>query len=251
VRRVEARENIWRGLALPLGGTLFFSQTNGMIELLSMLNKRVGINVGWDLLVIGLVLLLFLCVASEGLDVDASLFVLSPIGVDAQTAEQNRSTLLPILIEREATDRALIESSIDGQREFRGFYILIVSGLLTLVFDEKRRQNVLLLIFGVILGMYFLDVHFEDLQARQKAGQRITEQAILRLANTPPLDTIKYTLSYDAFHSSMDKAVGRSFVRKLYLATHPTNIERIIFYLLPLAIIYVCATRLRWKQRAT
>jgi hypothetical protein len=194
-------------------------------------------------------LILFLIVPPIEYKIDAQILFRDSIGLSQNMTGQHRNTLVSVLAQKEATDRQLLEISVDGLRQIRSIYIVIIAALISIVFSNNMNKKIIVIIIGVIVFMYYLDIHVQDLLVRQRGGVDISTKALLELTNISPSDTTNCILSYKDMMDQYEKLKKGTILRKLYIGLRP-NIEMIVFYILPfvLSVIFFLREEIKSKN---
>jgi hypothetical protein len=214
-----------------------------------LFTTRRSIFIGLDIPLVILIIVFYLGLSPNKSKIDAPIIVADSVKLSSAMAISHNSALISIITEREATDRQLLTASFDGLRQTRSIYIVILAALSSLAFGGNSKNTVMVIILVVILSMYFLDVHAEDLLTRQKEGMRISTNALIKMTNLCLSDTTRYLLTYEKMDAQFEDAKSGSLLRKLYIAFHP-DLERIIFYILPLLLVF-CLLQFELYKRSS
>ena len=126
--------------------------------------------------------------------------------------------------------------------QIRLFYVAILAGLSTLLFHNNlmSRKKIRIVLLTLIILIYFLEVHKNDLYKRQLAVYHIKDAAIHSLAHLDPTDSTWYSIEYDSVRAKWNNACDKNNarIRKLIASTRP-NPEQIIFYVIPFGALFV------------
>ena len=160
----------------------------------------------------------------------------------------NNSNLISTLQEREVSDRNSVTSQDDGIRATRSIFVGLMGILLVLIFNKKKRHtdHIYILILGLILTFFFLDIHLDDLKYRSALNQHTNSIALDTILEHSTIDTSWFYLDYGIRNSKIDSLGEFSirFSRKIHSVFElPPKIDRIIFYLLPLILVYLVLTK--------
>ena len=174
---------------------------------------------------------------------------------------ENTSALNPICIEKTATEkitkhnellreyllqRISIENSRQAMREsthqqMRGFYILIIAGLLSILIAKYKStfpfmRDIVMIIIAV---MYLLEVHQLDMYQRFNSVSDIYTYDVYRLINPTDNSRVWYVLSYEQIRDQMNKASNGwiRWRRKLLKALKPST-QQIALYVFPFVALF-------------
>ena len=175
--------------------------------------------------------------------IDIEIIVYEP--VDSLSNSMTSSEILThnklvinILQSREASCANDGVSHVNNLNQSRTIYVVLISVLLAFILKEKKNKIfVIILILFVIVGMYAVEVHVQDLQARQKGSCSIMHKSVNFLVNSNSIDSIWYGLNYDKYTAQDSVASSSSKKRKISSAYDP-DLEQIGYYWFPCGLIY-------------
>jgi hypothetical protein len=140
-----------------------------------------------------------------------------------------------------------IEYSADATREashqqMRGFYVLILAGLITIFLAKNTPgKSTLAIIMMAIIGvMYGLEVHQLDLYERYRASVYVYSDAINDLVDSLNTSGIWYKFDYSEMKAAMKSADSSSirWTRKALKATHPSY-DQLAIYVFPFLLLFI------------
>lgn len=154
----------------------------------------------------------------------------------------HNNIVISTLQEREATAHNALMNREGMIKQARTIYFAVLALLLTLMFSNKKengRKDVeVILIMLLILVMYLVEVHSEDLLKRQDSCTEIIARSTEQIVNAEDLYSIWYKLDYSEYINGIHTASDGSLERKIIKAFHP-DIEQRGIYFVPLIIIYI------------
>jgi len=161
-----------------------------------------------------------------------------------------RIWLVNVLQERMSLDGISISSVEETKMQLRLFYAAILAGVASILFTKGKKESktVGIVLLFLIVPMYLLEVHRNDLYQRQVTVYATKGIAVDFLVNLPPQDTTWYVLTNDNVNAAYNLAGETRFRRKILTSLQPDP-EQILFYLLPMWGIYVLSIRRNLKTR--
>ncbi len=158
--------------------------------------------------------------------------------VESKDILAHNKLVINILQSREASCANDGVSHVNNLNQSRTIYVVLISVLLAFILKEKKNKIfVIILILFVIVGMYAVEVHVQDLQARQKGSCSIMHKSVNFLVNSNSIDSIWYGLNYDKYTAQDSVASSSSKKRKISSAYDP-DLEQIGYYWFPCGLIY-------------
>lgn len=137
------------------------------------------------------------------------------------------------------------------QMQIRLFYSAILAGLSSLLFQDKvnSKHIIRITLLFLIVMMYLLEVHLNDLSDRQKSAYYIKDSAIDSLIHLRPNDSSWFVFKSDEFKHAWDSvsAPCKRIQRKLKSARCP-NPEQFVFFIVPYIAIHFSWYMLQKKK---
>ncbi len=150
----------------------------------------------------------------------------------------HNNLVIHILQTRATTCTNVGVSRENNLKQTRTIYVVLISVLLALILNGKKNKSiVILLILFLIVGMYLVEVHVQDLHARQSGSCSIVHRSVDSLVNSRFIDSIWYGLNYVKYHAQEDTASYYRSKRKIWSAYDPDG-EQYGFYVAPFIAIY-------------
>ncbi len=163
--------------------------------------------------------------------IDKDTKILGSSNTSNSNSEVHNSTLISILLKYLAIDANQLSQQKNSIIQIRLFYAAILTGLVSYLFSSNNPLIALFILF-LILIMYLLEVHFNDLINRSEIGYFIMRKAVERLINLKPKNNKWYILNFKSLLKQQENASNHRWRRKFFSACNP-NIEQIIFYCIP------------------
>lgn len=158
--------------------------------------------------------------------------------------------LISTLQLREATrDHLYVSRETDWVQTPRIIYFGILGIMLSLAFHNGNNKNNFIPIFilFIILGFYGLEVHNQDLLARQLYTIKTYSSAVDTLVNYNLIDSVWFTLDYKEIRKQHDSAKVGSLCRKFKRACNP-DLDQSLFYIFPFFLILYLFLILKKKE---
>jgi len=174
------------------------------------------------------------------------LFQVDSIKANKSDILKHNEILITFLEERESADKASVNSHEDGLRQSRSVYLAIIGVMFTIIFRAQSDKQFHLVTLLIITLMYGLDIHLEDLIAREQVARDLDARSTESLINFAPTDT-----TWISFHSAIrDSLIAKSTegsrLRKLTAATKP-NLFQLFYFLVPFIVVYWLGTS-DWRK---
>jgi hypothetical protein len=152
--------------------------------------------------------------------------------------KEHNLTLISTLQERETSERDSWEYRQNNLNQVHAIYFGILVVILSLILKGETRGKIRLYLLPLVLiiMMYGVTVHHQDLNCRSNIQYVKTRQAVEKLAYSIPNDSTWYTLNYTELHDSISSLHLKRFRRKFQIAYHP-QMEQIVFYIVPFILI--------------
>ncbi len=129
------------------------------------------------------------------------------------------------------------ETSISQARSIY-FGILVV--ILTLMFRSEENKTykfrVSLVLLGIIIMIYSLEIHLKDMQERQISCNTLTGKVYEKLVSSNDINCNWYEFNCNKRDSCWEGACYNKHLRKLKKAFHP-DAEQRIYYIIPWLIL--------------
>jgi hypothetical protein len=159
-------------------------------------------------------------------------------------AAAHNKILIDVLQERLAIEYSNLNSNLSIKMQFRLFYTAILAGLSSLFFhkDIMWKSFIRITLLFLIIMMYLLEVHFDDLYRRQKDFSIIMYNSADSLISLKPNDSTWY--DFKKWDTSDVKAnwdsvsTNGSIYRKLKEALSP-DVEQMVYYLIPWSVLFI------------
>lgn len=171
------------------------------------------------------------------------LFSVDTLHILYQQVKEHNENLRALLQTKISDESKQVANREASHQQMRGFYVLIVSGLiflaLSLTEKPKTEYPVLKIVLLFIIVMYGLDVHELDLNKRLRRSYEIYHKELNTLVNLPE-DSVKwFVFSSREIKPEMSETSkwGRRYIRKIVRATKPDT-SQLVLYGLPFAAIY-------------
>jgi hypothetical protein len=183
---------------------------------------------------------------------DYSLLVpIDTIGALPSEIVAHNTAVRTLLLQLVAIDNSAAASRESAAMQFRGFFVVILAGLLSLLLKEKtaseyRIGNVLL---AAIVLVYLLEVHRDDLNARYHIVSYVHTTAAVEVTNSPSAKTTWYSLGPDDSLTAkmlQSSKFGIRMPRKILEALSP-NADQIVLYFVPYSYVLF----ILWRRRPT
>jgi hypothetical protein len=177
----------------------------------------------------------------------------------AELSEHN-TLVRSMLLEYMTMDNAIHATHLATKTQMRGFYLAILAGLLALLFrgEKTSQQAITWIILSVIVAVYVLEVHEDDMAIRSRAWHNIYARAVDSLTELRNSEAAWYILDEHTVRAEMNTLTdlqwcvdGNSFtakmnqlarsnrlIRKGLRAVRP-DLDQFLLFLLPFACIYV------------
>jgi hypothetical protein len=138
----------------------------------------------------------------------------------------HNSILVKVLQEQQAIVGNDLLANRTVEMQIRLFYVAILAGLSSLLFhkDNESKHTIRRVLLSLIILMYLLEVHLNDLNKRQYAVSYIKDVAIDSLVHLSPTDATWFAIKYDSVATKWSKASEKcnTWSRKLVTAlNHP------------------------------
>jgi hypothetical protein len=147
--------------------------------------------------------------------------------------------IISTLREREASESSKWASRQNSIDQLHAIYFGFLAVILSIILKGKTKKKLpYLLLFFLIPVMWWLNIHQQDLNNRSDYMSRNTGHNIEQFVNLHPTNATWYTLDYKAVKDSLDTCKNHAFIRKLTKFYKP-SMEQIIFYIVPLCLVYV------------
>ena len=119
--------------------------------------------------------------------------------LNVEVAVHNKA-LIDFLKQRSAIQNSNLASSTSIKMQFRAFYITILAGLSALLFstrisDNTKSKVIRRILLIMMIAMYLLEVHFNDLYTRENDVEKFTEASMNSLLRLKPNDSTWYDLT--------------------------------------------------------
>jgi hypothetical protein len=175
---------------------------------------------------------------------------LAPSTVYRQT-EARLQHLTDLALQVQSLHSTIRTNRENVQMQTRGFYVIILSALLAVVFGLVSQRNKMLIIAMIaVILMYILDVSWNyDIQ-RMDRGLAYDINTVQALLSLEPSDSALVFLDYTKSDAEMQVGSDPSmrWQRKYESATSPSLIE-IILYLLPLGVLSIVSFNFFAKKK--
>ena len=147
--------------------------------------------------------------------------------------------LINYLQTRGATCANLSASRESNLRQTRTIYFVLIAVLLTLIFNKKKNKSFVLFILILIVGMYAVEVHVQDLFVRSSRHCSIVNRSVQHLVNSSSIDSIWYRLNFTEYLDQEEIATDllNRYLRKFWSVYDPDG-EQLVFYVGPFFLIY-------------
>jgi len=167
------------------------------------------------------------------------LFLIAKTGdsVSADEAYKRNQFLFNSLQMHQSIVANFEKAAIDSVNQARLFYITLMSALLAIIIIKKNKILGTIGMVVVIVMMYYLDVHYLDLEFRQHESVVTVSYTKDSLANISPHSTEYNNIDFSKlliFTDSLDNTAG---IRKRENFVNPKNIDQDILYMKPLLLV--------------
>jgi hypothetical protein len=165
-----------------------------------------------------------------------------------QSHNANLMNFLQANLARASNDLAVMANT---KSQTRMFYVLIAAALISVLSLKQVKWNVVTVIGPVflIVAMYGLEIHQDDLNTRSTNGYYVEVHALAQLVDLHPNDPIWY-VEDGRLVTAMDSSLNKtSRIRKCLTACNPT-LDQCILYVLPFLFAFATTywrTRDIWK----
>ena len=167
----------------------------------------------------------------------------SSIKVTPQVVQQHNDKLRELLSQKINNEYSSAISRESSHQQTRGFYVLIVVGLLSIILtrsDGKPLKRTLKWILLILIAiMYLLEVHELDLNTRYRTAAMIYNKEIDSLTN--------YEMNFTTWHKFDNKKLydwmknesnlPKLWIRKLIKAVILYDFGQLILYIIPIILV--------------
>jgi hypothetical protein len=184
-------------------------------------------------------------------DVDTlKIQVLSPVDNIKATIGQVREhndKLRELLFQKINNEYSSSNSRESSHQQTRGFYVLIIIGLLSISLTKPNVKILSSILCALILVMYVLEVHELDLNERYTVASRTYSRQVDTLTNYLSNSTNWYVFSNKPIYDWMNREsdFGNRLNRKLIKAVFLYDADQLVLYIIPLTIIFLWSIRNR------
>jgi len=166
--------------------------------------------------------------------------------VSFERAYAQRQNILSVLQNRESIGGSQYSSHENELTQSRTIYFGILAVLMSIIFskDLNNKTSIIVILLGLIIIMYLLDVHTEDLMKRELDANYLTISEVHYLLNRQPCDSTWYSISTYDFAIQLGKASIRPdrWVRKIIQAFNPSGVQ-FVYYFVPFILFYLFLVR--------
>jgi hypothetical protein len=164
------------------------------------------------------------------------------IHVDVNQIKEHNGLLLDLLNQRMTISYTEVATRESSNQQMRGFYILILAGLLSIVISKLGRDSqrkIYIFMMVVITAMYFLEVHQIDLNERYKNNAQTYSENISRFVNkVQDTSTWYYFSSNDMFKQWNEAStIYNRWERWIKRAIRP-KAAQVTIYFIPYTLIF-------------
>jgi hypothetical protein len=165
------------------------------------------------------------------------LFPNDTIHVNVHQIKEHNENLRDLLQQRIAIEYAHEATRESSRQQMRGFYVLIIAGLLSIYISWKNKVTptniyILMVLISII---YLIEIHQNDLNQRFEAAGKIYSEKLYDVINSVNDSTTWYYFSYKDINTQMDTSSNwdERYTRKILWLLRP-NAEQIALYHFPL-----------------